>query len=105
MDKLINRVTVVQRGADAPPAITVYKRPRKGRSKVSFLTRPLERAAKRIVKAEIIFGQEFLRRHDESNRRRRDGWLLEAPANVVESGRKAYNEARKAVPFRLLPKA
>jgi len=53
----------------------------------------------------VIFGQEVLRRHDRANRRRRDGWLIEAPATVFESGRKAYNEARKGIPFRILPKA
>lgn len=105
MNKLVKRVTVVQRGGDTPHAITVYKSAQKGRGNVSMLTRPLERAARRLVKAEIIFGQEILRRHDASNRKRRDGWLLEAPKNVLESGRKAYNEGRKAVPFRLLPKA
>lgn len=105
MDKLVKRVTVVQRGADTPHAITVYKSPRKGGGKGSILMRPLERATRRLVKADVIFGQEILRRHDASKRRRRNGWLLEAPTNVIESGRKAYNEARKAVPFRLLPKA
>jgi hypothetical protein len=69
------------------------------------LTRPIERAARRLVRAQVVFGQEVIRRSDRANRRRKDGWLLEAPAIVLESGRKAYNEARKGVPFRILPKA
>lgn len=105
MDKLVKRVTVVQGGADTPAAITVYERPRKGGGKGSILIRPLERATRRLAKADMIYSQEILRRHDASNRLRRDGWLLDAPENIVKSGRKAYNEARKAVPFRLLPKA
>jgi Family of unknown function (DUF6312) len=105
MEKLVNRVTVIERGAGGPHAMTVYKSPKKGRSNVSILTRPLERVVHRLVKAEIIFAQDLLRRHEASNRKRRDGWLLEAPVNIIESGRKAYNEARKAVPFRLLSKA
>jgi hypothetical protein len=104
MDKLVRRVTVIHRSGDVPKAVAVYREPRKERARVSVLTRPLERGAMHLEKAVIIFGQEALRRHEDSNRRRRDGWLLEAPANFIESGRKALNEARKAVPFVTLPK-
>jgi hypothetical protein len=105
MDKLVRRVTVIQRSGDERHAVDVYEQPRKKRRKVSVWTRPFERAARRLIQAEVIFGQELLRRGEESTRRRRDGWLLEAPANISESGRTAYNEARKAVPFGILPKA
>ena len=101
--ELIRRVTVIQRSEGTPTAVTVYRKPRR-RQRGSVLTRPLERAARRLIRAQIIFGQEALRRHDRANRRRREGWLVEGPATIIESGRKAYNEARKAVPFRLLPR-
>jgi Family of unknown function (DUF6312) len=106
MDDLVKRVTVVRRSGDEtqPRAVVVYREPRKHRAKVSVLTRPLERGARHLEKAVVIFGQETLRRHEESNRRRRDGWLLEGPGNLIKSGRKALNEARKAVPFVILPK-
>ncbi len=107
MEKLVRRVTVVQRGAGAPEAVTVYKRPKEegGKKKDSLWARPLERIARRLVKAEIIFAQDLLRRHDESKRRGRNGWLADAPENFKEARRKALNEVRKSVPFRLLPKA
>ena len=101
--ELIRRITVLKRSDKATEATTVYREPRK-RRKSSALISPIERAARRLVRAQIVFGQEALRRHNQSNRRRRDGWLLDGPANLAESGRKAFNEARKAVPFRLLPK-
>jgi hypothetical protein len=103
-DDLISRVTVIQRKGGDSEAVTVYRQPRK-RRKVSTLGRPLERVARHLVKSQVVFGQEILRLHDKANRRRRDGWLVEAPSIIIESGRKAYNEARKGVPFRLLPKA
>jgi Family of unknown function (DUF6312) len=104
MDKLVRRVTVIHGTRDDPKSVAVYREPLKERNKVSVLTRPLERGARRLEKALVIFGQESLRRHEESNRRRRDGWLLDLPGNFVESSRKALNEARKAVPFVNLPK-
>jgi hypothetical protein len=54
--------------------------------------------------ARLLWADIHKNRHNESNRRGRDGWLLDGPANLAESGRKTFNEARKAVPFRLLPK-
>jgi hypothetical protein len=101
----MRRVTLIQRSEHTPTAITVYRQRRKRRRMISILMMPLERAARRLIRAQIIFGQEVLRRHDRANRRRRDGWLVEAPATVIQSGRRAYNEeVRKAVPSRLLPK-
>jgi Family of unknown function (DUF6312) len=104
MSKLIERITVIRRDGKDPEPVTVYRRSNKKR-KGSFLLRPVERAARSLVRAQIVFGQEVLRRHDQANSRRRDGWLLEAPAIVAKSGRKAYNEGRKGVPFKILPKA
>ena len=102
-DELIKRVTVIQRTGEKPEPVIAEKEPRR-RRKTSVFTRPFERAARRLIRAQIIFGQEVLRRNDQANRRRRDGWLVDGPATVIESGRKAYNEARKGIPFRILPK-
>jgi len=101
---LVRRITVLKHSGDTVEAVTVHREPRK-RPKVSAWTSPFERATRRLVRAHVVFGQEVLRRAALSNRRRRDGWLLEAPGNIIESGRKAFNEEiRKGVPFRLLPK-
>jgi hypothetical protein len=104
MTDLIERVTVIRREGASPEPVTVYRQPSEKR-KGSYLLRPIERATRRLIRAQVIFGQEVLRRRERADSRRRDGWLIEAPAIVVQSGRKAYNEARKAVPFRILPKA
>jgi hypothetical protein len=104
MGDLISRVTVIHRSGGESDAVTVYREPRK-RRRTSTIIKPLERATRHLIRAQVVFGQEVLRRNDRANRRRRDGWLVDAPATVVESGRKAHNEARKAIPFRILPKA
>lgn len=104
MSKLIERITVIRRGVDDPAPVTIYRRSNRNR-KGSILLRPVERAARSFIRAQIVFGQEMLRQHDRANSRRRDGWLIEAPVIALKSGRKAYNEGRKGVPFRILPKA
>jgi hypothetical protein len=100
--QVVRRITVIQRGSNEIQA-TVYRQ-RRRRPRVSLWTLPLERMATQLARAQIVYSREILRRHDESNRRRRDGWVMEAPANWAESARRAYNEARKAGPFRILPK-
>jgi Family of unknown function (DUF6312) len=101
---LIRRITVIEQSGENPQAVTVYRQPRK-RRRVSVVLRPFHQAARHLVRSQVVFGNEILRRDTKANRRRRDGGLLEAPAIVLESGRKAYNEVRKAAPFRILPKA
>ena len=103
MDKLVRRVTLIQRNGDKREASTVYQEPEKKVKK--GWTRPLERIARRMLKADLIYAQERLRRHDESNRRRSNGWLIEAPKNIIEARRARLKEARKASPFRSLSKA
>jgi hypothetical protein len=103
MSKLIDRITVIHRGGEDPDPVTIYRRSNKKR-RGSFLLQPAERAARSFIRAQIVFGQEMLRQHDKANARRRDGWLIEAPMIVAKSGRKAFKEGRKGVPFKILPK-
>jgi hypothetical protein len=106
MDKMVKRITLVKRGGGEPEVVEVYRdQEKKGRRRVSSWARPIERAARKLLESEIAFGDEALRRHNKANERRRDGWILDAPVTLIESGRRAYNEARKADPFRILPKA
>jgi hypothetical protein len=105
MDKLVRQITLVRLGGENTQASVIYKGQRKRRRKVSALGRPLERVARRLSDAQLAFGEEAVRLHNKSTRKRRDGWLWDAPINVIKSQRKAYNQARKAAPFGVLPKA
>jgi hypothetical protein len=104
MDKTVKRITVIRRSGDTAEGTVIYRRAQKPRQ-VSTWLRPLERVVRRHLKANVILAEESLRRHDASNRRRKNGWLLDLPANAVKARIKAHNEeGRKAVPLRLLPK-
>jgi hypothetical protein len=106
MDKLVKRITLVRHGGADTEAVRIYDDPKKKKKrKVSGWDEPFERAARKLLKSNTAFSEEALRQTDKANRRRSDGWIFTAPVIVLKSGRKAYNQARKAVPFGLLPKA
>jgi hypothetical protein len=69
---------------------------KKGRRKrVSRPLRPLERLMRRELKAGDAFTSNMLRRHEKSRSKRRDGWLRDAPSNVMKASSKAWKELRK----------
>ena len=107
MDKLVKSVTVIRRVGDETEAVRIYQDPdsKKKRRKVSGWAAPIERAARKLLKANTAFSEGALRRTNKANRRSRDGWILDAPVIVFKSGRDSYNQARKAVPFGIMPKA
>jgi Family of unknown function (DUF6312) len=102
MDRIVNRITVVHRNDGEASSTTVYRRKKKRRK--TTWSGPLERAARDMLKAQQAFAQSALDRQDRSNRRRREGWLVDGPVNLYEAGRRAYNQGRKAIPFRMLPR-
>ena len=107
MDKLVKSITVIRRVGPETEAVRIYQDPRakKKRRKVSGWDQPFERAARKLLKANTAFSEGALRRTNRANRRRRDGWIFEVPMIVLKSGRDSYNQARKAVPFGIMPKA
>lgn len=107
MDKLVKSITVIRRVGDETEAVRIYQDPgaKKKRRKVSGWAAPIERAARKLLKANTAFSEGALRRTNKANRRRRDGWVFDAPVIVLKSGRDSYNQARKAVPFGIMPKA
>jgi hypothetical protein len=103
MDKLVRRVTVVQGGGENRHATIVYERDRdaddddedfEGDARSFF--RPLERAIRHILKAEVIMAQEAYNRHIKSAAHGRQQWLLDMPSNVLNAQRKGLKEIRRA---------
>ena len=106
MNKLVKRVTLIKRTGAEVEAVRIYTSGKKKKKrKVSGLVAPLERAVRKLVNANVVLGQETIRRSNKANRKRRDGWFFDAPVIAAKSGRSAYNQARKADPLGLLPKA
>lgn len=102
MDKLVRRIIKVQRGGEGEPAV-VYEKKDAERDD-DDTSGSARKVSRKFLKAEKIFADEALRLHDKSGREREGGWLIDAPGNIMKAHKKAYNEARKAVPFKILPK-
>jgi hypothetical protein len=95
MDKLVRRVTVVQRDGDTRQSSVVYENEEEDEdSDVRFPS--LERAVRHLLKAELILSQEAYERHLRSTSRRKGSWLLDAPSNLLHAINKAGKEVSKA---------
>lgn len=61
---------------------------KKKRKKLSKGTGIFEKLTRRLAKANIRGGDEYLYRHRRSNRKRRDGWLRDLSENLMRGNRK-----------------
>ncbi len=99
VSKSIRRISVLQRdpsGAVTP--VVLYQRSRsKKKGTRGFVV--LERATRRIMKAQRSAADSYLSRHDQSNRKRRDGWIRDLPINVARAG----EHVRKELKLPLMP--
>jgi hypothetical protein len=73
----------------------IYRKKGKKKRKVSTLLTPQERALRRTAEAENTFSTEFLRRHEKSNRKKKNGFLRELPENINRAYRKALKSYYK----------
>lgn len=85
MGKFVSRITAVS--LDDGEAQTVYDA--KPKRKVSRWLRPMEKGHRRLAEALAAFGAELQGRHDRSNQKRKNGWLRDAPMNVMRAQREA----------------
>jgi hypothetical protein len=88
MAAFVQRVTLVN--LDVPgDTETVQKSKRKKKRKVSGFLKPMAKRDRRMARASKAFSDEWLSRMDRSNRKRRNGWLRDAPVNLMRANRKA----------------
>jgi hypothetical protein len=89
----VQRVTVVESvpGGGARSA-TVYRK--SGRKRVSRRLRPLERILRHVAEAQQAMASSYLDRHNDSNRRKRDGFLKDLGDNVFRAMRRGNKKLR-----------
>ena len=98
VSRAVRRVTILSRdesGSVVP--VVVFSRRRK-KKKSSRPLRPLEEFTRQWAEAGSRTGNNYLARHKKSNRKRRDGWLIDVNGNLLRAGQKGL---RKIDPTRL----
>jgi hypothetical protein len=83
---LIRRILIV--GAAGQTSV-VYERESEKRKKGTRALRPLEKAIRRRAEADKEAAEDYLKRHNRSNERRKDGWLRDLVVNVVRTSQKS----------------
>jgi hypothetical protein len=83
MTRGVKRIVVLQPGAGTGPRVVFSgdqrRRKRKRQSNDSGWFETLTRNTARAIETGA---QSYVDRHQRSNRRRRDGWLIDFPSNV-----------------------
>jgi Family of unknown function (DUF6312) len=100
MDRIVRRVTVIERGGQHHKAKIVYNNnddddddddsPHFGR---------LERSVRHALKAQVVAAQEAYQRHLDSAAKGGNAWIHDGPRNLMRARRKALKEMRLAGPF------
>jgi hypothetical protein len=97
MEKLVRRVTRVERSGDAK---VIYKSDLgEGDDEDVPHFHRLERSVRHMLKAQLLAAQEAYQRHIDSAEKGGNAWLHDAPGNFMKARRKAIKEMRKASPF------
>lgn len=94
VNKSVKRVVHLQKDSNGQPApVVVYKRTGEARKGSSAL-RPLEKAVRRVMKAESAALDSYLDKHERSNQKNKNGWLRDMVPNVVDSAKKGKKKLR-----------
>jgi hypothetical protein len=90
LPKTVQRITGLEKdhmGQLRPYRIS--KKRSKKKRKVSWALRGQERELRRLAQAERDFADDYLRRHEKSAKKRRNGYLTDLPINLERSYHKA----------------
>lgn len=82
--------------------VEIYRKPEEEPKKGSRMVRPVDRAVRRMARAQEAMASRYLERHDRSNAKERDGWLRDLNTNVTSAarqGQKALKLSRIIFPL------
>jgi hypothetical protein len=94
LSKSVRRVTVLHKdGNGVVSPVVVFRRDRKKKKQTAYL-KPFEQFGRSLVNMSDTTTSDYLRRHKKSNRKHRDGWLRDAPTNIVRANSKGAKKLR-----------
>jgi Family of unknown function (DUF6312) len=94
-DGSIQRVTLVKTDvAGGTNTTLLYENTRKKKSQ-SRLLRPMERFTRRVMQAMADGAQTYITLHDQSNRKKRNGWGSDLLKNTKRAQRRVWRTLTK----------
>jgi hypothetical protein len=95
MPESIRSIVKLERDADGYVGpVELYRRASGGKRKGTRLLRPLDRAVRRMARAQEEAASVYLERHAKSNTKKRDGWLRDLGNNVYRASRRGQKELK-----------
>lgn len=95
MAAFVQRVTIVNLDTPGDAEVLYKSKKKKRRRKVSGFLKPMAKRDRRMAKAAKAFSDEWLSRMDRSNNKRKNGWMRDAPVNMLRAQRKASKKLFK----------
>jgi hypothetical protein len=83
--KAVRRIIRLRPGTSGVVEPIILYDGRRKKKKQTRALRPLERAARRLTKAQRAYWVTLAERHDRSNEQRRDGWARDGITNVAKA--------------------
>lgn len=101
MDKIVRRVTVVERGGDHRETKVVYDNDRDDDEDDDGPNlHPLERRVRSFLKSQVISAQEAYQQHLNSASKGGNAWLYDVPRNLMRARKKSMREMERSSPFK-----
>jgi len=94
VDRAVRRITIVNfmpSGGSTTTQLHVGRRRRRRSSRVSRRLRPQERFTRRVMRALSDGARTYLRYHERSNRRSRNGWVRDFNRNLARAEERALD--------------
>lgn len=96
LNRAVKRITILKKDPESGQfvAAAVYRQERRRKKRTRGL-RFIEKAVRRLTRAQATMAGSYTDRHDRSNRKKRDGWMKDFIPNVVKAQRRGIKILRK----------
>jgi len=92
--KNVRSVVQLQTDSDGTVTPVVLHKSDSKRKKTKGPLGILDRAVRQVSLAHRAMTDSYVARHDQSNRKKRDGWLTELPVNIIRANQKGLKKLR-----------
>ncbi len=99
VSKTVRCITVLSPQGGRWQPTTIYKKKGRKNRKSSKILRPLERSVRCQVQNKRAFADTYLKRHNKSARKKRDGWIRDLEYNIYRARCKKARTVKS--PFRI----